>query len=270
MQYQDMWRNINFAQCSSFINSVAAAEAYADSRATFVPDPDSPSVSPPVFGRDKLDPKARPSITISRMCGSGGRSVASILVDYLQAHSPAGKRWTVFDKNLIEKVLEDQHLSKRLAELLPEDRRPRLAAMMKKMRGLESPATLLVKRAVETIWNLAVGGYVILVGRAANVITAQLDNVFHVRLVGSPEARLARVEDVYELSRRDAREFIKLQDSAKRLYMRDYFGRKIDDPMLYHMIVNTDLISYEHAARLIGDAVINRFKEPARAGPVKG
>jgi cytidylate kinase len=42
--------------------------------------------------------------------------------------------------------------------------------------------------------------------------------------------------------------------------MRDYFGREIDDPMLYHMIINTDKISYENAARLIGDAVINRFK----------
>jgi cytidylate kinase len=87
-----------------------------------------------------------------------------------------------------------------------------------------------------------------------------------VRLVGSLENRTARVEEVYKMSRIAAQEFIKSQDAAKRHYMRDYFGREIDDPMLYHMIINTDKISYEHAARLIGDAVINRCKPAAGAG----
>jgi hypothetical protein len=33
------------------------------------------------------------------------------------------------------------------------------------------------------------------------------------------------------------------------------------------MIINTDIISYEKAARLIGDAVIHHFQTPVNAHP---
>jgi cytidylate kinase len=236
-----MWKNINLEKCLSHINSHTASERNSH-------------------------PAVKPSITISRMCGAGGRTVASKLVEYLQPHTPAGRCWTIFDKKLIEKALEDHNLSIRIAEFLPEDRKSLFAEVIEKMRGLHPATSVLVKQTVETVWNLAAGGYVILVGRAANVITERLDNVYHVRLVGSLENRIVRVEEVYEMGRSDAREFIRSQDAAKRHYMKEYFGREIDDPMLYHMIINTDKISYEHAARLIGDAVISRFKLAAGAG----
>jgi|ERR1017187_366828 cytidylate kinase len=258
-----MWKNINFQNCLSYIAGHVVAKGHVKSHAAFNVIIHSHDHAPP---EDKIRPSARPSITISRMCGSGGRTVASELMEYLQSHTSADRRWTIFDKNLIEKVLEDHHLSKRLVEFLPEDRQSLFAEMVEKMRGLHPPTSTLVKQTVETVWNLAAGGYVILVGRAANVITERLDNVYHVRLVGSLENRIARVEEVYEMGRSDAREFIKAQDLAKRHYMKEYFGREIDDPMLYHMIINTDKMSYEKAARLIGDAVISRFKLAANAG----
>jgi len=52
--------------------------------------------------------------------------------------------------------------------------------------------------------------------------------------------------------------------------MKGYFDREIDDPMLYHMVINADKISCEHAARLIGDAVVSRFKMAANAGLTAG
>ena len=92
-------------------------------------------------------------------------------------------------------MLEDHQLSKRIAEFLPEDHKSLFAEMLEKMRGLHPPTTTVLKQTAETIWNLAESGHVILVGRAANVITGKLDNVFHVRLVGSLENRIARVEE---------------------------------------------------------------------------
>jgi len=260
-----MWKNINFGNCLSYISSFADSEAYVDRNDASKAAEDIYSAS-----EGRIHPSARPSITISRMCGAGGRTVASELVEYLQPHTPAGRRWAIFDKNLIEKVLEDHHLSKRIAEFLPEDHKSRFAEMIEKMKGLHPPTATLVKQTAETIWNLAANGYVILVGRAANVITEKLDNVYHVRLVGSLASRIAQVEEVYELSRTDARDFVKSQDAAKRHYMKEYFGREIDDPMLYHIVINTDKISYRNAMRLIGDAVIHRFQTAATAGTAAG
>jgi cytidylate kinase len=194
------------------------------------------------------------------MCGSGGRTVASKLVDYLKDYTPTDCHWTVFDRNLIEKVLEDHHLSKRIAQFLPENHKSALSDTLEELLDLHPPISTIVKQTAETIWNLAGMGYVILVGRGANVITQTLPNVFHVRLVGSLERRIERVEEVYELSRPDAREFIQRQETGKRRYLKEHFGKNIDDPLLYHLVINTDQISYEDTARLIANAVSKRFQ----------
>jgi len=107
-----MWKNINFGNCLSYLSSRAASEAYLDSHAA-----SQSIIGSHAAAEGTIHPSARPGITISRMCGAGGRTVASKLADYLQPHTPAGHNWTIFDKNLIEKVLEDHHLSKCLARL---------------------------------------------------------------------------------------------------------------------------------------------------------
>ena len=32
-------------------------------------------------------------------------------------------------------------------------------------------------------------------------------------------------------------------------YVKKYFGKDIDDPLLYHLVINTDLVSYGESAR---------------------
>ncbi|HEU5395892.1 MAG TPA: cytidylate kinase-like family protein [Verrucomicrobiae bacterium] len=210
--------------------------------------------------------RSHPSITISRMAGAGGRTVASKLAEDLQAYAPRGRQWTVFDRNLIEKVLEDHHLSRRLAEYLPESSQPFRPPEFKELRGQNLSSTTMVEQTVETIWKLAEDGFVILVGRGANVITAGLDNMFHVRLVGSLEKRARRLEMVYDFDRATARQYLKTQDESKKRYLKEYFDRDIEDPLLYHLVVNTDGMTYEGAARVIADAVIHRFHLESTGG----
>jgi cytidylate kinase len=237
-----MWKNINLDKCLSHMQAKGL--------------PESP-----------LPPGARPAITISRMCGSGGRTVASKLAEYLEPHAPYGRHWTIFDQDLIKKVLEDHALPVRLAEFLPESSHPRLRDIIKTLRDKRLSVSKIVEQTVETIWHLAEGGYVILVGRAANVITARLRNVFHVRLVGSLENRIARVEEEYDFDRRAALAYIKSQDTAKRHYLKEYFGEEIDDAQLYHLVINTDRIPYGETAKLIADAVIHWFNLTPAAIP---
>lgn len=236
-----MWKNINLERCLSHIRRL------------------------PDIGRSG-PPGGKPAITLSRMCGSGGRTVASLLVEHLQPLAPYGGHWTVFDHDLIKKVLEDHSLSARLAEFLPESNKFLLAEMREKLHGtMPLRASTIVEQSVETIWQLAAGGHVILVGRGANVIKSKNKNVFHVRLVGSLEKRIERVEELYDFDRRAAVDFIKAQDAARKLYLKEYFGQDIDNPELYHVVFNTDRISYQDAARLIADAVINRSKQISSA-----
>jgi hypothetical protein len=183
--------------------------------------------------------------------------VAEHLARLLRADAPADTcPWTVFDRNLVEKVLEDHHLPKRLARFMPEDRIPEIADTLDELFGLHPPSWLLVRKTAETILHLAELGNVILIGRGATAITARLDGMLHVRLVGSLEQRVQRIQQLNCLSSKAALDLALREDRGRQRYLRKYFHRDIDDPLLYHLVINTDLMTCEGAAETIADAAM--------------
>lgn len=160
----------------------------------------------------------------------------------------------VFDRNLVEQVLEDHHLPAHLARMMPEDRISDLTDFLDEMFGLHPPFWTLVRRISETIQRLAQQGNVILIGRGANLVTRNLPNVFHVRLVAPLERRITRTQEMHNLSKKAAMELIHKEDQGRERYLKKYFNQNVDDPLLYDLILNTDLISFDDSARLIADA----------------
>ena len=199
------------------------------------------------------------AVTISRLAGSGAWMVSEKLADYLQRHAPAENvRWTVFDKELVDRILQDHNLPRTLAQFMPEDRVSAIGDAVEELLGLHPPSSSLVHQMTETILQLAELGNVILVGRGANVITASLPHVFHVRLIGSLERRIERVQARHRISREAARKFIRKEDAGRRRYLLRYLGKAIDDPLLYHLIINTDWVPVDRAAELIAQAMLRR------------
>ena len=207
--------------------------------------------------------KRPPAVTISRETGAGGVSIAGKLADYLQNSAPRpGAPWTVFDRNLVERVLEDHHLPKRIAQYMQEARVSELQNMVEDVLGLHPDAWTLVHQVAETVLQLAELGNVIIVGRGAHVITSRLENVLHVRLVAPVEHRVRVVCRYYNLDEVAARKFIEEQDRGRNGYVKKYLGRNIEDPLQYHLVLNTGWLDFEEAARLIGETVIHRFYPP--------
>jgi len=199
------------------------------------------------------------SVTISRQSGCGAHAVARALAQYLQEHSPvAAAPWTVFDRDLMEKVLADHNLPERLAQFMPEDAISGIKDAMEELFGVRPAAWTLVEQTAETILRLASLGNVIILGRGANIITAKLPGTLHVRLVGSLNRRIAAVQEYEGLSHAVAADRIRAEDLGRQRYLRKYFDRDIDDPLLYHLVINTDLLPPQTSARLIGDAVLSR------------
>jgi hypothetical protein len=202
------------------------------------------------------------AVTISRQSGSGGHAVGEKLATYLQAHAEKEERpWTVFDRDLVQKVIEDHHLPERLARFMTEDRISEISDTMDELFGLHPPSSLLVRKISETILRLVELGNVILVGRGGGLITRKLDYVLHVRLVGSLLKRIEHMQALNGWTAKQAREFIEREDRGRRRYLKKYFSMDIDDPLLYHLVINTDIVPYEDAARLIGEAVLAGKRE---------
>ena len=205
-----------------------------------------------------VEKNVRRAVTISRQAACGAVAVAEKLAHYLQHHS-AGDAcpWTVFDRNLIDTVLEDHNLPTRLAKFLPEDRVSQLEDILADVFQVHPPAETIVQQATETILKLAGLGNVILIGRGGTMITAGLPHVLHVRLVAPLAKRIEHAHQFYNLTRNEARKFCLSQDRARERYLKKYFNADINDPLLYHLTINTDLVGYDATAKLIGDAVLH-------------
>jgi cytidylate kinase len=60
------------------------------------------------------------------------------------------------------------------------------------------------------------------------------------------------------MGKKEAQEFIHHEERGRRRYLHKYFNQAIDDPLLYHLVINTDLVPYVKAARMIGDTLLCR------------
>ena len=192
------------------------------------------------------------AITLSRQAGCGALIVAEKLAQRLTVGDKTGTApWTVFDRNLIEQVLQDHNLPVRFAKYLPEDRVSEVQDAMDEIFGVHPSTWTIVEQTAETILRLTHLGNVILVGRGANMITAKMPGVFHVHLVAPLADRIAHAHQYYNMTPGEAREFIEREDKGRARYLKKYFEADVENPLLYHLVINTSLVSYDTAAEVI-------------------
>lgn len=197
------------------------------------------------------------AVTISRQTGSGAHEVAVRLAEALQTRThEAAPPWTVVDRDLVEKVLQEHHLPARLARFMQEDRISEISDTMDELFGLHPSSWTLVHKTAETILHLVELGNVIIIGRGAHLVTFRRTDVLHIRLVAPLEQRLKYVQQHEHLSEAAARHLINNEDLGRKRFLRKYFNRDIEDSLLYHLVLNTDLLSFDQVAESIAQAVL--------------
>jgi len=210
------------------------------------------------------------SIAISRETGAGGRTIAELLCQKLAASekTPGANPWAVFDSGLAKQVLEDHKLPPNLERFMTEDARllP-VEAIVEEVLGLHPSGWTLAQHTTKTILRLAGLGHAILVGRGANVITARLPNVFHVRLVAPLAARIHHAAGYYHLNEAEAAKLVREHDQARRRYVRRYFNSEIDDPSLYHVTLNTSRFGFDRTAEVIAQLALLHRAALIQTGP---
>lgn len=201
-----------------------------------------------------------PVITISRETGVGAGAICQKLTEYFNSRAVEHyDDWTYFDKDLMERVMQDHNLPDHFKKLLNNEEPAKMDAWFSEILGISPSRLSLLHKTSQTIKNLSEFGNVILVGRGSNIITAKYDNAFHIRLVAPTNYRIETAMNLYQLDKKAAYDFIKHEDEARKLYIWKYFHKNIEDPLLYHIIINTHLLSFEEIATMIGQCVVKRF-----------
>ena len=196
-----------------------------------------------------------PIVTISRQCSSQGEEIASRTSEILTDMSHGRRLWVVVDKNIAERVIEDHHLPKRIGRFFSDEQTLSIEEHVEGMLGISVPGSTMVQDMTRTILRLARIGHVVLVGRAAPLITASFPRAVHVRIIGSFNRRVERLAERKQCSWDEAAAEVRKVDNQRHHFISTYFHSDLDDPTHYDLVFNTDRVSVEESARLIAQLV---------------
>jgi cytidylate kinase len=124
-----------------------------------------------------------------------------------------------------------------------------------------------VHHTMETILRLAELGNTVIYGRGSNIITGRLKHVVNVRLVGSMERRIPQAAEQYEVSLKEAKQLILKEDRGRKRYIKLHFGKDIDDPLLYDIVLNTDKLTDQAIVKIIADLALNQSESYLNTKP---
>lgn len=172
-------------------------------------------------------------ITISREYGSGGRLIGQQLAEQLNI--------PFYDKELLRMISEKSGISEKFikdAELNRDDS-IRYAGYDVTFK---MPLTHVVFQAEsEVILKLADEGSCVIVGRCADFVLKDRDDVLDVFVYASMDNRIERVTKMYGEQVKNVPAFINRYDKDRAAYYDYYTSKKWGDLRSYHLSLNSDM-----------------------------
>ena len=195
------------------------------------------------------------AITISREYGSGGGEIASRLARRLG--------WDLIDHAIVERTARVLGTSPEEAEVHDESDGGIILQLLNVMQNLY-PAFMVnappeAFLSDEDYWRTedkivraaAARGRVVIVGRASQVILADLRDVLHVYVVAPFEKRVAYVMQREGVDRHAAESRIHKKDHERASYLEREYHHRPDDAHLYDLVLNTSLLDLESTTQII-------------------
>ncbi len=191
--------------------------------------------------------KRYPTVTISRQYGCEGFPLSLCLQALFE--QATGEKWGILDKDLIEKVAQDEHISLRVLQHL-EDPSRYLEDYGFHPRGETTGDEAFAKMAVSLI-HFARSGNAIIVGRGGAILCRKLDNCFHFRLEAGLDWRLSSLAKRMGITLKEAAEQEHHQSKLREHYIRDKFSVDVADRSFYDAVFNNERHSIDEIAAAI-------------------
>ena len=179
--------------------------------------------------------KLPPAITLSREFGCEAYLVAEKLKELLDERTKVS--WSILDKSLLEEVAKNHQLSEEMLRRLGEKNRfldDMLSTFSSHWKSDKDHYRLLCKQ----ITAVAEQGHVIIVGRGGAILTQKMTNCLHFRLIATQQYKLRSIMRRTNLAEDEAEKLIKRRQKQRDDFVKDFLGRDVADPTLYHLIFN--------------------------------
>lgn len=189
-------------------------------------------------------------ITISREFGSGGRFIGEALAKELG--------FTFYDKQIIEHVAEKTGLSEKyIAER--GEYAPKKNIFSYSFIGRDTQGSSIddyIYQAQKTIIReLADKGSCVIVGRCADYILRNREDVLNVFIHGNEPEKCMRIMELYHKTEKEALKLMKDMDKKRSINYAYYTERIWGDAKNYALCLNSSILGHDKVVQLIKEVV---------------
>ncbi len=194
-------------------------------------------------------------INVGRQIGSGGRIVAKMLADDLKCGFYDRELLTIAAKEsgFCEKFFEQNDEQKGFFHSLFHMHTPLVGDGSFYDNDFSQEG--LFKIQSDTIQKLATEGSCVFVGRCADYVLRDFNNVLNVFITANKEDRIAEICKRKECSEQEAKKIIENGEKSRSTYYNYYTGKKWGDSSSYDLCVNTSLLGLEATEAYIKEFV---------------
>jgi len=192
-------------------------------------------------------------ITVGRQYGSGGRYVARLLAEKLGI--------PFYDKELLAEVSKDSGICEELLSEYDEKKtRNFIFSMMSGSQSGGDPGAMYMDMPLnhriflaqfDTIRRIAGEGPCVIVGRCADYVLRDQENVLNVFIKADTEERVNRIVKYYGVDPLKAEEMLRKSDKQRASYYNYYATGTWGDVNNYDLCVDTGALGIDGAVELI-------------------
>lgn len=214
-------------------------------------------------------------ITVSRQLGSGGDDLAARLCELLGYRS--------FDKELMAEVAAEVGLCEHevvdfsedryevrhfLTRLFRADRRTVTGVIAVDQDGEQAltihqmddaQCAALIRHTILAAYNQ---GNMVIVGRGGQAILQDKPDALHIRVVAPLEARMRFLQQKGVRGIAEIKQTLAERDRATAAYLDRFHSVRVDDPALYHLVINTARLGIDAAAQAVAAVARQMAAQP--------
>ncbi|MCC8074260.1 MAG: cytidylate kinase-like family protein [Clostridiales bacterium] len=196
-------------------------------------------------------------ITIGRQFGCGAHEIATKLSEKLGV--------PVYDKEIIKRAAKDSGFDENIFSFY--DEKPTnsflYSVSLDGISAISSGDTTLenqvLKYQFDTIHKVADEGSCIIVGRCADYILRENENLLSVFLHADDDFRLERVVKIYGMDEKTAAKEIKSTDKKRARFYNFYSDNTWGEASAYDLTINVSRFGIDNTVDLISDYVTQKF-----------
>jgi cytidylate kinase len=178
-------------------------------------------------------------ITISEMIGTQGRTIAREVASAMN--------YTYYGREALMRAADEMGV---LSDILKmELKNPPLLE-----KFLSDKPKIYLDRFQALIYEVAKKGNAVFFGKGSQLLLNSFDCALHVLVTGSMEKRKKRVMQEMNVDAGVAEKMILSSDQYKKEFLKYAYNEDWLKPELYHLILNTDVLTTESAVKIIVNA----------------